>query len=210
MTTPTTRPPAGQLDDFEVRLLAELRREVSDSTDSVTAPRHGRRRLAVLAGAAAAAVTAVAGVVLVPSLGPAPADSVSEGNAGEVDVEINRPEDAAGLERALADHDIRADVTYLSDMSECAPGRYQAVDRELGVALSISEEQVTVTLAPGAVRDGETFVMVWSVAPLSAEELAESDTDEGVRTVSGFKSKVMADITADRVRPCRVVPAGAD
>lgn len=207
MSTQTTPQPDRQLDAFETRLLSELRREVSDPTRFEPAPRRGRRRLAVLAGAAAAAV---AGVVLVPGLGAGPAYSVSEGNPGEVHVEINRPEDAAGLERALAEHGIRADVTYLTDMAECAPGRYQPVDREVGMALSMSEEQVAVTLSPSAVREGETLVMVWSVEPLSEEELAVSDTGDGVRKVSGFASNVTADITADRVLPCRVLPARAD
>jgi hypothetical protein len=207
MSTLTTPEPDRQLDAFETRLLSELRREVSDQTRTAPAPRHGRPRLALLAGAAAAAV---AGVVLAPGLGNAPAFSVSEGNPGEVHVEINRPEDAAGLERALADHGINADVTYLTTLLECAPGRYQPVDRKVGIALSMSEERVTVTLSPGAVRQDETFVMVWSVEPLSEEELAASDTGDGVRTVSGFASKVTADVTAGRVLPCRALPAPAD
>lgn len=207
MNTLTTQQPDRELDAFETRLLLDLRREVSDPTRSAPAARRGRGRLAVLAGAAAASV---AGLVIVPGLGTAPAYSVSEGNPGEIHVEINRPEDAAGLERALAEHGIKADVTYLPDMAECAPGRYEPVDREMGMTLSMSEEQVTVTLSPGAVREGETFVMVWSVEPLSHEELVASDTGDGVRTVSGFASNVTADITAGRVLPCRVLPARVD
>lgn len=207
MSTQTTPQPDPQLDAFESRLLAELRGKVSDQARTSPAPRHGRRRLALLTGAAAAAV---AGVAFVPGLGTVPAYSVSEGNPGEVRVEINRPEDAAGLERALAEHGIKADVTYLRDLAECAPGRYQPVDREAGMTLSMSEEQVTVTLSPGAVREDETFVMVWSVEPLSEEELAASDTGDGVHTVSGFASTVTADVTADRVLPCRVLPTPAN
>lgn len=202
-----TPPPDRQLDAFETRLLLQLRRELTDRTRSEPAPRRGRRRPAMLAGAAAAAV---AGVVFVPNLGTAPAYSVLEGNSGEVQVEINRPEDAAGLERALAEHGIDADVTYLSDLAKCAPGRYRPVDRDVGIALSMSEEQVAVTLSPGAVRETETFVMVWSIEPLSNEELAAYDSDDGVRTVDGFSSHVTADVTADRVLPCRVLPARAD
>lgn len=203
MSTQTTPQPDRQLDAFETRLLSELRREVSHATSSVPVPRRGRRRFAMLAGAATAAVV---GVVFVPSLGTAPAYSVAEGNLGEVHVEINRPEDAAGLERALAEHGINADVTYLPDLATCAPGRYRPVSREVGISLSSGEEQVTVTLSPGAVREDETFVMVWSVEPLTDEELAASDSGDGIRTVSGFRSNVTADITADRVLPCRVLP----
>jgi hypothetical protein len=81
-----------------------------------------RRRVVLLAGVAAVVVAAV---VVVPGLGTAPAYSVSEGNSGEVHVEINRPEDAAGLERALAERGITADVTYFTDLARCAPGHYQ-------------------------------------------------------------------------------------
>lgn len=202
MTTQTS-PQPDQLDAFETRLLSELRREVSDQPISAPSSDHGRRRVVLLASAAAAAVAAV---VVVPGLGTAPAYSVSEGNSGEVHVEINRPEDAAGLERALAEHGITADVTYLTDLARCAPGRYEPVGRDVGITLSMSEQDVTVTLAPGAVREDETFVMVWSVEPLSEKEMTP-DTAEGVPAVSGFASSVDADVTADRVLPCRVVPA---
>ena len=73
------------------------------------------------------------------------------------------------------------------------------------MTVEMSEERVTVTLSPGAVRDGETFVMVWSLESLAGDELATSDPGDGVRTVSGFASKVTAEVTADRVPPCRVV-----
>ena len=48
-----------------------------------------------------------------PGLGTTPAYSVQEGNAGTIEVQINRPQDAAGLERAIEEHGIAADITYL-------------------------------------------------------------------------------------------------
>lgn len=207
MTTQTNRGPDPQLDLFETRLLAGLRREVADSASRVPPRRRTRQLLTVSAGVAAAAVL---GVILLPGLGTSAAYSVSEGNAGEIQVEINRPEDAAGLERALAEHGIAADVTYLPELQSCAPNRYIPVDRKVGLRLQIGEEQVKVTLLPGAIRDGETFVMVWSVEPLSDEELAEIEATEGGRIVSGSAASVSADVTDGPVAPCHVVPAAAN
>lgn len=186
-----------QLDPFETRLLAELRREVVAS--STPAPRRTRRPLAVAAGVAA---TAVVGVLLVPGLGTTPAYSVQEGNAGEVEVEVNRPEDAAGLERALAEHGIAADITYLPEMQTCAPGRFTEVEREVGMSLSIGEDLVRVTLPRGAVRDGETFVMVLSVEAMTENELEEIGKREGHRALDGTHSSVSAEVASGAVGPC--------
>jgi hypothetical protein len=183
MTIPTPAP--GDLDAFETRLLVELRREVAEPAP---AQRRTRRALGLAAGVAA---TAVVGVVLVPGLGTTPAYSVQEGNAGEITVEVNRPEDAAGLERALAEHGIDADVTYLPALQTCAPGRYTEVDREVGMSLSIGTDLVRVTLAPGAVRDDETFVMVLSVEPVT----------------DGMSSSVLAEVARGPVGACDPVPS---
>lgn len=197
-----TTPPL-DLDLFESRLLAELRREVV-AVDTLAPRRTRRRGLAVAAGVAA---TAVVGVLLVPGLGATPVYSVQEGNSGEIEVEINRPEDAAGLERALEEHGIAADITYLPDLQTCAEGRFTEVDRVVGMSLQIGEAIVRVTLPPGAVRDGETFVMVMSVEALTQEELSEISEREGVRTVDGARSSVSAEVASGPVRPCEVVPA---
>ncbi len=197
-----TPPPQQQLDSFETRLLAGLRREVAGGPVEVAAPRHARRALAAAAGVAA---TAVVGVLLVPGLGTTPAYSVQEGNSGEIEVEINRPEDAAGLERELEEHGIEADVTYLPDLQECAPGRFTEVGRSVGIALQIGEEMVRVTLPPGAVRDGETFVMVLSVQAMTQAELTEAEEREGHRVVAGTSSTVSAEVAAGPVGPCEVV-----
>lgn len=54
-----------------------------------------------------------AGEIYVPPSWPW---SPSEGNAGEIKVTITRPEDAPGLERALVEHGINPNITYLPDL----------------------------------------------------------------------------------------------
>ncbi|MGF9756723.1 hypothetical protein AAII07_16105 [Microvirga sp. 0TCS3.31] len=204
MSTPT--PPPTELDTFESRLLVGLRREVATTPAApAAAPRRTRRR--ALAVAAAVAATAVVGVVLVPGLGTTRAYSVQEGNAGTIEVQINRPQDAAGLERALEEHGIAADITYLPDLQECAPGRYAEVDREVGIALQIGQEMVKVTLPPGAVRDGETFVMVLSVEAMTQDELSDIEERDGQRVVEGTRSSVTAEVATGPVGACDVVAA---
>lgn len=203
MSTHTPQQP--ELDPFESRLLVGLRREVATAPAAAPAPRRTRRRaLAVAAGVAA---TAVVGVVLVPGLGTTRAYSVQEGNAGTIEVQINRPQDAAGLERALEEHGIAADITYLPDLQECAPGRYAEVDREVGISLQIGQEMVKVTLPPGAVRDGETFVMVLSVEAMTQDELSDLEERDGHRVVEGTRSSVTAEVASGPVGACDVVAA---
>ena len=205
MTTQTPIPE--ELDAFESRLLAELRREVAATAAVEAAPAPVRTRRRALALAAGVAAAAVLGVVLVPGLGSTPAYSVQEGNAGEVVVEVNRPEDAAGLERALEEHGIAADVTYLPALRTCAPGRFDEVDREVGLSLAIGEDLVRVTLPPGAVREGETFVMALSVVPFTDEQIAEVSEREGQRVVDGASSSVSAEVASGPVGPCEAVRA---
>jgi hypothetical protein len=194
-----------QLDTFETRLLAELRREVAAEPATEASPAPVRTRRRALAPAAGIAAATVVGVVLVPGLGPTPAYSVQEGNAGEVEVEITRPEDAAGLERALEEHGIAADITYLPDLQQCAEGRFTEVAREVGLSLSIGEDLVRVTLPPGAVRDGETFVMVLSVEAMTDEELDAISEREGHRALDGASSSVSAEVASGPIGPCTPV-----
>jgi hypothetical protein len=201
----THTPPPPELDPFESRLLVALRREVTAAPADVAAPRRTPRR--ALAVGAAVAATAVVGVVLVPGLGTTRAYSVQEGNAGTIEVQITRPEDAAGLERALEEHGIAADITYLPDLQECAAGRFTPVAREVGMSLQIGQEMVEVTLPPGAVRDGETFVMVLAVEALTQDEMSDIEEREGHRVVEGTKSSVSAEVATGPVAPCDVVAA---
>ncbi|MDO5741169.1 MAG: hypothetical protein Q4P07_13585 [Ornithinimicrobium sp.] len=190
-----------QLDDFETRLLQSLRAEVAQRHQ----PRP-RRGFLIAAGVAAAATA----FVVAPALMPTPAFSVGEGNAGEIRVTITRPEDASGLERALVEHGINADVTYLPGLQTCSPGRFQKSERATpGLMTSISDRSIAVTIPPGAVRDDETFVLTWSVLPMTDDEIAEQNSDraEGTNVVNGFGSNVDFAVASGPVHACEPVPA---
>jgi hypothetical protein len=110
MNTPSS------LDRFESALLTELRAHVATRPATAgpapEAPRPAPRRRWV-AGLAAAAAAATAYVVVSPG-GPAvsPAYAVAESANGEVVVTVHRLEDAAGLEAALREHGIDAEVSF--------------------------------------------------------------------------------------------------
>jgi len=187
-----------QLDDFETALLHELRRHVSSPSARV---RRGRTR--VLVGIGVAATAAVAAVVVIPGAGVETAYSVQDGNSGEITVEVNRLEDSAGLERALEDHGIAADVTYVPDGGQCTPGRYEPVDRSLsGMTTGVGTGLLKVMLPPGTVRDGETFVLAASLV-----RLPDSVQPNGIKNEDGFRAWVEFDVTAGPVGPCEVVPS---
>ncbi len=153
---------------------------------------------------------ALAGVVVVPGLGSSPAYSVGEGNAGRIHVEINRPEDAAGLERALQQHGIAADITYLPELQICAPGRYTVVDRKVvGMQTEIGERTISVTLPSATVRDGETFVLTWSVLPMSDKDISAGGLSSGLgtKTRDGFRTTVDFNVAIGPVKPCEPVSA---
>lgn len=191
-----------QLDTFETALLNRLRDEVEQQTTVRSRP----SRPKILLGAAAAVVAAGAMVVVVPGLGTTPAYSVQEGNSGTITVEVQRLEDAEGLETELATFGITANITYLPNRQECAPNRYTPVDRSLsGMQVSMGSELLRVTLPPGAVRDDETFVMAVSgedVPPSSSEP-----SEDGVTDLGGFAGWADLNVTAGPVEPCAVVPA---
>jgi hypothetical protein len=189
-----------QLDSFETALLTRLREHVDQQPE--TRPRFSRPRL--LLGAAATVAAAAAMVVVIPGLGTTTAYSVQEGNSGTITVEVHRLEDAEGLETELAKVGVRADITYLPDRHECAPGRYTPVDRPLsGMQVSMGADLLRVTIPPGAVRDGETFVMAVSgeTVPPSTEPSQDGITDMG-----GFGGWTDFNVTGGQVRPCTVAP----
>ncbi|QBR94038.1 hypothetical protein [Nocardioides euryhalodurans] len=188
-----------QLDDFETALLHELRAHVADRPARV---RRGRTRIAVGVGLTAAA--AVAAVVVVPGAGVQTAYSVQEGNSGEITVEVNRLEDAAGLERELEAYGVDADVTYVPDGGECAPGRYEPVARSLsGMTTGVGADLLQVTLPPGAVRDGETFVLAVSLVPVPATGDPDGD---GISDLGGIRVWTDFDVASGPVAPCDVMP----
>lgn len=191
-----------QLDSFETALLTRLREQV----DQQPALRPGFSRPRLLLGAAATVAAAAAMVVVVPGLGSTTAYSVQEGNSGTITVEVQRLADAEGLEAELAKYGVNADITYVPDRQECASGRYAPVDRSLsGMGVSMGSQLLRVTLPPGTVRDGETFVMAVSgeaIPPSSSEP-----SQDGIIDMGGFSGWADFDVTAGPVQPCRVVPS---
>ena len=199
------------LDTFETRLLARLREEVaqpaatSEPTEDVP-PRWSRRRSLLAMGGVAAA--AVGLLLLAPGLGPEPAYSVQEGNSGRIVVEVNRPEDAAGLERQLARHGIAAQIDYIPSDLRCAPR--PGLDGPRGLTASVGEDALRVTIPPGAVGEDQTFVLAVSyraLSPAEIEELNRTETEPGVRTLSGGSSTLEFGVVDGPGIPCRTVPA---
>lgn len=136
------------LDHFEQSLLTELRHHVADRA-GVRRPR--RRVAAVAAGAVAAAVVAAGAALLHPD----PAFAVDTAPGGDVVVTITSLDDAAGLERALAEHGVDAQVSH-------------------------DGTPVEVEQAPAGVPDG-TADPAPDVAPLPCGTVAVSGSDGGVR-----------------------------
>ena len=167
-TTPT---PPRPLDSYETALLHELRGEVerravltSDvpATATVTPARRTVRRRLVLAGASVAAVAAAVTVPL--ALGGSAAYAVSPNSDGSVTVTIQRPEDADGLQRALAANGVNAEVDYVPSGYVCDPERYTPADGPSTGPVSVqsSAEGMTFTV-PRAMGDaGRTLVIVMS------------------------------------------------
>lgn len=197
-----------QLDDFETRLLHTLREQVTQRQSAGARQSRRPRRLVMTAAAVAAAATAL---LIIPGLGTSPAYSVQEGNAGEIVVEINAPTDASGLERALQEHGIAADITYLPELQTCAPGRYVEVDRPLsGLTTMVGSESIGVTIPPGTIREGETFVLSWSILPMRQAELDALNSqiaEDGGTTTEGAHVTLTAGVAAGPVQPCTPVPA---
>lgn len=189
--------PPTDLDAFEAALLSELKSEVERNEDArpqqqvvpLTSPTARRRRRWYLPSAAAVAAAAAVAVTVTTNL-PTPAYAVSQRNNGEVTVEVNRLEGARGLEQALLEHGITADVTYLPDGKACAPGRYAAVDTP-GLTLGVSAERFEVTIPPDAVGQDDTFVLSAAVVPLP----------------DGVSASVSFDVAQGPIGPCRVIDA---
>ncbi len=190
-----TNRPSPELDAFEARLLTELRAVVNAQAPATQpAPpirtEQRRRRLwyVPVTGAAAAATVAIALVATVAR--PTPAYAVSGGNGEEVTVTVTRLEGAEGLQAALRERGIPADITYLPTDKACLPGRYREVDTP-GLSLTVGGDLFKVTIPPGAVSQGNIFVLSAAVMPI----------DKGVRAIVDFG------VAKGAVAPCAVVDA---
>ncbi len=99
-----------EFDSFDRALLTELRQVAAEPAAAPV--RRTRKRWAYVGtGVAAAAVTAFG----LTSLGSPAAYAVDETGDGDIVITIHELDDADGLEQALADHGIEADVDYQSD-----------------------------------------------------------------------------------------------
>ena len=125
----------GQRDDFESRLLAQLKaivaeRDAAARGDVSAAPARPpvwRRRGPRLALAGALALVAIA-VVLVVSAGGGDsftAFAVEPQPGGGVTIKVYKLEDAAGLEAALKEAGIRSQVTWLAAGTVCREPHYK-------------------------------------------------------------------------------------
>lgn len=182
------------LDGFESRLLAELL-SVVEEQQAMAPPRRPRRRLLVAAGVGVAAAGLVVGAAILPGGGPSSAYAVTAGANGEVHVQIHRLEDAAGLQRALADKGVQADVTYLPYGQQCAPGRYVEAPSHPGggMTIGVHDDGVDLLLNAGTVADGETLVFQFS------KERTGTEVDGVAQSSIG--------VAVGPVGPCRPIAA---
>ena len=144
-----------QLDHFETALLAELRSVVEERH----APRRSRRRY-LYAGLAAAAAAGIA-VLVLPGTGAQPAYAVTTDGDGDVHVRVHSLADADGLEQALEAQGVAADVMYLPDGTQCAPGRYDDASSSTGnFSFGMGDGYgYSIDMDGGLVREGETLVI---------------------------------------------------
>lgn len=190
--------PAAQLDAFEERLLADLKAIAgaqSGEARAVLSPQHrsrGPRRWYGPAAGPAAAAAAVAIALVATTARPTPAFAVSGTNGEEITVTVTRLEGAEALQGELRARGVPADITYLPTDKACERGRYQEI-RTPGLSLQVGADLFKVTIPPGAIGVGNTFVLSAAVTP----------TANGVRAIVEFG------IAQGAVRTCAVVDAEA-
>ena len=153
---PTTR---SDLDSFESSLLGELRSAVGTRN-----PQPARRhRLPALAAAVVVGALAITGGTTL--LRPDAAFAVTEQSDGDIVVTIHRLDDTDGLERALADHGITADVDFDASDAQTEPapaGDLTPVDPDDVTTLPDGGESVAV--------DGQGNVLAPGEAPFGADD----------------------------------------
>jgi len=181
MTIPPTAPRTDRpsLDPFESALLTELREHVAAHPVHATATApvpHRRHRGRWAAGLAVAAAAATAFVVGSPG-GPAtsPAYAVEQTGAGDVVVIIHRLEDSAGLEKALSEHGIDADVSFDPGSTKHGISSFTVPDGEVGEVPSGSPERgsTELTLEPDAGKRQESGGQSQQAEPAAPGEVPD-------------------------------------
>lgn len=179
------------LDTFEQALLLQLRTHVqqaaTDNTPGTAAtPRRSRRAWYAVAAAAAAAILALA--LLLHVVRPEPAFAVTGRNGSKITVKVARLEGADRLEQALHDRGVNADITYLPPGKSCAENRYTE-RRTPGLGLVVGANRFDVTIPPGSVGKGDTFVLSASVTVFP----------------NGMQTSVSYGIATGPVSPCKAI-----
>jgi hypothetical protein len=149
------------LDTYETALLASLRAHIA-----AHAPKKSRRAIPIVSSIATACVGAVAAVVLWPTA----AWAVGTEPNGDVTVTFNRYEDAEGLDAALADVGITAEVTFWADPDNLPDGIEELPDLTVpltpecaaisGFASALGSDGGSITIPAAGVGSGATLYIV--------------------------------------------------
>lgn len=183
-------PEQKQRPDFEQRLLDRLKAVVAERGEAASAaaaaeaqdptPSWRRRapRLALGAGAALAAV-AVALIVSAGGDNPSKAFAVKPQKGGGVTIDIYRLEDASGLEQALEDAGVRAQVTWLPAGKVCREPHFKPTIVHLpgggsfGGGTMSGPGRITIGIG-GSVRQSRELYGEYRRGEISAEEFRRS------------------------------------
>lgn len=154
--------------------------------------RRGRNAPVLWIAAAVVIVTGLlTGPALMPGGGGSPAYAVTIGNH-KVRIHVVRMSDSSGLERALADKGVHADVTYLPAGYSCAPGRYEDASVLRGGTMSFraSDGGFELDVDAGSVASTQTLVLEMSRSATSGDQVAAS-TPYAVGLASGPVSRCL-------------------
>lgn len=211
-------------DHFEQRLLGELQTLVAERGAEEAAEQNGRggpgrRRGPRLALAAAAALAAAVAILVVSPGGDSPskAFAVESQQGGGVTIKVYSLEDAAGLEQALEDAGIRAQVTWLPAGTFCREPHFTPSIVKLpgggslggfigggpgALTISVGSTQrsressiANVNLDPAAFRPDQSVVLSGSPKPFGGDP-------EG-----GYEGQFA--VAEGPVEPCEPQPAAA-
>lgn len=164
------------MNNFDERLLGELRTAVADRELAAQIPRRAARRRAALAVAACATLAAGASVVI-PSLSDETATeafAVSQGPDGKVTVKIYRADaDAEALERRIESYGVQAEAAFLPAGKVCGNWRGDNAPAGGNVRYSSTDYWGDPSVPPGTLgytfdpneAEGATFVIEASVRP---------------------------------------------
>ena len=220
--SPEQKPQPG----FEQRLLERLKAVVAESGEVAAAAEAAatedatpswRRRAPRLALGAGLALAAIAVVLIVSAGGnnPSKAFAVEPQAGGGVKIKIYSLEDASGLEQALEDAGVRAQVTWLPAGKVCREPHYKPTIVRLpgggsfgggtmtgpgGITIGIGSTKAgmrgsvaNVNLDPKAFRPDQSIVLSGTPVPYNGDPEGGSITKMGV--------------AEGPVEPCKLVPA---